>query len=293
MRLRHVWCVLALLSLCIASAGRPVHAESRSTSGAAGQAEASMVVLGTVTVAPDGSVAGYQLDHADALPAAVNTLLQQAIPGWRFEPAASDTRPVLTQTRMSLRVVLHSLGDKRFRLYVAGASFGTFSDNFADVTTSHVEPKYPFPAIRQRVSGTVFVALKIDPQGHVLDASVEQVNLRIAGTDSDVERFRGWLADSALDAVRKWVFNPKALGGGDDVHYAIVPIDYWLEHRQGVEQRPGSPGHWDVYIPGPRQPLPWLDASSLFAGSSDALPAGGVFVFHPGAPRLRSALGGT
>src|SRR6185437_14739483 len=47
--------------------------------------QASMLVTGTIEVAPDGSVAQYALDHPDELPPAVKGLLAKAIPSWKFE----------------------------------------------------------------------------------------------------------------------------------------------------------------------------------------------------------------
>jgi hypothetical protein len=256
------------------------------------QAEASMVVLGSITVAPDGSVASYQLDHATELPPAVTGLLQQSIPGWQFEPVKRDGQAVYVKSRMSLRVVLHPLDDKRYKLYLAGAHFNPDAKPLKDNGPRRVQPHYPGQAVRARVSGTVYLVLKIDPQGHVVDAMAEQVNLRVAGDEHQMEHFRGLLANSALEAARTWVFDPQLLGGGTEDHYAAMPVGYWLSTTQGVSSRPDAPGHWDIYVPGPRQAVPWFDAGRVFAGSVDALPDDGVYVLDPDGLRLKTKLSG-
>ena len=284
--------VLSGLTLCGVAVSSP--AVAASAHEMAKQAEASMVVVGTLTVAPNGSVSSYQLDNAEELPAAVSNLLQQAIPSWQFDPMARDGKPVSVKSRMSLRVVLHPLGDKRYRLYLAGAYFSADNKPLKSDAPRRTQPRYPKQAIRARVSGTVYLALKVDAQGHVIDAMAEQVNLRIAGDDHEMERYRRLLADSALEAARGWVFDPQGFDGAGD-HYVMTPVSYVLNVSPGAgaHAMPGSPGHWDVYVPGPRYAVPWFDAGAMVAGSGDALPDGGVYLFNASSPHLRSKLSGS
>lgn len=256
------------------------------------QAEASMMVVGTLTVAPNGSVSSYQLDDAEKLPAAVSGLLQQAIPSWQFDPMVRDGKPVSVRSRMSLRVVLHPLGDKRYRLYLAGAYFSADGKPLKSDASRRTQPRYPMQAIRDKVSGTVYLALKVDAQGRVIDAMAEQVNLRIAGDDHEMERYRRLLADSALKAAHSWVLDPRWFDGAGD-HYAMVPVSYALNVGPGGHAMPDSPGHWDVYVPGPRHSVPWFDAGTMVAGSGDALPDGGVYLFNAGGPHLKTKFSGS
>ncbi|MGN6741353.1 energy transducer TonB [Dyella sp.] len=284
--------VLSGLMLCGVAVSSP--AVAASAQEVARQAEASMVVVGTLTVAPNGSVSGYQLDNPENLPAAVSNLLQQAIPTWQFDPMVRDGKPVNVRSRMSLRVVLHPLGDKRYRLYLAGAYFSADNKPLKSDAPRRTQPRYPMQAIRDRVSGTVYLALKIDAQGHVMDAMVEQVNLRIAGDDHQMERYRRLLADPALEAARSWVFDPRMFAGAGD-HYAMVPVSYVLNvgPGAGAHAMPGSPGHWDLYVPGPRYAVPWLNTAAMVAGSGDALPDDGVYLLNASSPHLRSKLSGS
>jgi hypothetical protein len=222
----------------------------------------------------------------------VSNLLQQAIPSWQFDSMVRDGKPVSVRSRMSLRVVLHPLGDKRYRLYLAGAYFSADGKPLKSDVSRRTQPRYPKQAIRARVSGTVYLALKVDAQGRVIDAMAEQVNLRIAGDDHEMERYRRLLADSALEAARGWVFDPRGFDGAGD-HYVMTPVSYVLNVSPGAHSMPGSPGHWDVYVPGPRHSVPWFDAGTMVAGSGDAFPDGGVYLFNAGGPHLKTKFSGS
>jgi hypothetical protein len=183
------------------------------------------------------------------------------------------------------------MDDKRYKLYLAGAHFDPEGVPFKDTGPRRTRPHYPMQAIRERVSGTVYLVLKVDPQGHVIDAMAEQVNLRVAGDERQMERFRGLLANSALEAARTWTFDPRLLGESAGDHYVAMPVSYWLSNAQ-LPSSPDAPAHWDVYIPGPRKAVPWFDAGRVFAGSVDALPDDGVYVLDPHGLQLKTKLSG-
>ncbi|MEM8993450.1 MAG: energy transducer TonB [Acidobacteriota bacterium] len=66
--------------------------------------------------------------------------------------------------------------------------------------TFYVEPRYPTPAKRARIDGTVVLEATIDVTGRVVDAKV------VAGRPMG-------LSAAALDAVKRWRFEPSTLGG--------------------------------------------------------------------------------
>jgi hypothetical protein len=245
------------------------------------QVEASMLVLGSLTVAPDGSVATYALDDVGELPAPVVDLIRRNIASWRFEPVMQNGHAVLARSRMSLRVLARPTGQEQFALSIHGVHFG--ERNHPREGVHMTPPQYPRAALQARVAGTVYLALKIDPQGHVADAVAEQVNLRITGGEAAMKRYREVLARSAEWAARHWEFGPLAAGKPSAERYAMVPVSYNLRARG--EPSTTGPGHWDSYVPGPRQPVPWFDPAQMLsglAGSVDALPDDGVYMADPG-----------
>jgi hypothetical protein len=111
----------------------------------------------------------------------------------------------------------------------------------------------------------------------------EQVNLRITGNAGAMNRYREMLSRSAERAAREWTFSPLASGKPPVDRYAMVPVSYDL-HAWGTPSTTG-PGHWDIYVPGPRQAVPWFDPAQMLsglAGSVDALPDDGVYMADPG-----------
>jgi periplasmic protein TonB len=78
-----------------------------------------------------------------------------------------------------------------------------------------VAPTYPRELRQRKVEGTVYVVFVVDIDGHVLDPKVEEA------TD---EAFRG----PAIDAVRRWRFEPATLRGEKVRSKVRVPIRFSL-----------------------------------------------------------------
>ena len=258
--------------------------------------QASMLVTGTIDVAPNGHVAGYALDHPDKLPATVRDLLGKAIPHWAFEPVTVNGQPVIARSPMSVRVVAQPLADGRYSITVAGAAFGHGADGSGRtlVTKHRVTPLYPREALKARVAGKVYVLVRVDRQGQVAEALARQVNLRVIAGDRDMARWREVLARAALNAIRHWTFTPPTVGKAAIAPYwqATVPVNFSLR-GWGVPRAEGRPsyGQWQPYVPGPVQQAPWVDRRML-AGSADAVPGSGLFQADP-MLHLRTALGGS
>ncbi|MEM1176749.1 MAG: energy transducer TonB [Acidobacteriota bacterium] len=76
--------------------------------------------------------------------------------------------------------------------------------------TFYVQPRYPAPAKRARIEGTVVLEATIDTDGQVVDLKV------VAGRPLG-------LSEAALDAVARWRFEPSVLNGQP------VPVLYRVE----------------------------------------------------------------
>jgi TonB family protein len=257
--------------------------------------QASMRVTGNITVAPDGHVAAYTLDHAGKLPSAVANLLNQTVPRWTFESISVDGHPASAKAAMSIRVVAVPQGGERYTLSVAGVVFGGGEDDSGrTLVTKHREaPIYPPEALRARAAGTVYVLVRVDRQGKVAEAVARQVDLRVVGSDRDMASWRDMFAKATLRAVRKWTFKPPVTGEEAAAPYwlASLPVDYSPRgFNVPAAELPSAYGQWQSYVPGPLQPVPWADSAQL-AGSADAVPDGGIFQPNPQL-HLRTPLGG-
>lgn len=87
----------------------------------------------------------------------------------------------------------------------------------APVLVSSPSPRYPAQAWRRRESGTVMVRVDVGPDGVPTSTSLAQSS-----------RSRS-LDKAALDAVRRWRFEPAMAGGRPVVASVVVPIEFNLD----------------------------------------------------------------
>ncbi|SEN34883.1 hypothetical protein SAMN02800694_3266 [Luteibacter sp. UNCMF331Sha3.1] len=246
--------------------------------------EASMLLTGSVTVAPDGSVSGYELDRQDKVPPEIVELVRRAASGWRFEPVVRDGQPVSAKARMSLRVVARRDDPSKadFTAHIAGGSFGDDGKGGEEITyADRHPPSYPSNAAAARVEGTVYLMLRIDHDGKVVDAIAEQVNMGVVGSDSELRVWRNVLAKPSVQAAKTWTFHPPTKGPhANDPYYVVrVPVVYAL-NRNGAQYE--TYGEWHAYVPGPKEHVPWADEGRQQGGGTDAVPDGQLFLVNSG-----------
>lgn len=244
--------------------------------------EHSMIVTGDVLIEPDGTVAGLEIDRQEALPPEVVALIEGAAPVWRFEPILVDGEPTRARGLMSLRLIANRQDDGNYRIAIQGAHFGKAAlgagERMAAEGTDTVQiltrkqPVYPMPAVQSGARGTVYVVLRIGPDGRVLDAAAEQVNLRTIGTPHQMTQMRNMLAGSAVRAIREWTFQPPTTGelAGRGEWFGRVAVDYTSHGEKDSEY-----GQWYAYIPGPRARAPWASAEEDADAAPDVMIAGG------------------
>lgn len=242
--------------------------------------EASMLVNGTVEVLPDGKVGSYSLYKAEKLPPPVLDLVKRASATWRFEPGAPHMTPF--QESMSLRIVATNTDDRHTTLRIASADFGD-KDEAADATVRwarQISPAYPSISLDNRVTGTVYLLVRLGQDGSVTHAGVEQVNLGVSvSTQALMAKFRADLAQAALRASKYWKFQlPTSGDQAQEPFWDVrVPVSFIL----GSGHEP-SYGTWQVYVPGPREHIAWAENSALLAESPDAIPDGSIHLLGGG-----------
>jgi Gram-negative bacterial TonB protein C-terminal len=251
------------------------------------QVQASMLVTGSIVVAQDGSVNSYTLDQQDKLPPLVLEVINKTVPHWRFGIDVNDfqeymraSQARLLKAKMNLRVVAVPVDNQNYSVSISEASFGEgVSDGKASSDTitekSMVAPRYPSRSLQDRVGGTVYVEVRIGRDGKVEDQVASQVNLHVLATESEMAIFRKDLAKAAMDAARRWTFNPPTSGNKASWQhwYAMVPVNFCPNIHCDDE----AYGKWSGYIPGPNVPIPWNDDTRATSGNSDAIPAGVAF----------------
>ncbi|WP_158756101.1 energy transducer TonB [Dyella sp. S184] len=251
------------------------------------QVQASMLVTGSIVVAQDGSVNSYTLDQQDKLPPLVLEVINKTVPHWRFGIDVSDfqeymraSQARLLKAKMNLRVVAVPVDNQNYSVSISEASFGedasarkSSSDTLSEKDI--VQPRYPSRSSQDGVGGTVYVYVRIGRDGKVEDQVARQVNLHVVAPETEMAVFRKDLAKAAVDAVRRWTFNPPTSGKEASWQhwYAMVPVEFCQSARCDEE----AYGKWAGYIPGPNVPIPWHDDPEVTPQDSDAMPSGVAF----------------
>lgn len=285
---------LLVLSASLAEAAPGQSASKGNTLSAVRKTvENSMLVTGSIDIAPDGTVSRYVLDQPEKLPKAVGELVAKVVPALRFEPVRVDGKPAKARAGMGLRVVARQQDGGDYSLRVASANFGDQAGaKGEDVTARDMQPpRYPEAAYRSGISGTVYSVLKIDPSGAVAEVSVEQTNLTVIGNERVMARARELLEKATLATARKWRFDVPTQGPNANQPYwkMRVPVDYRLTDGPGGDGKTPY-GKWEAYVPGPKHRIPWLSDEEN-RKRPDAMVAGTPYPVGSG-PKLLTPLQG-
>ena len=230
--------------------------------------EASMQVTGTLSIDAAGAVSGYALDESGKLPAQVTALLARTLPALRFErtPSGEGSGPV--QARMTLQVVATQADAEHMTISLHHARFVEAEPPITErISVKHRVPlQYPHRALDIGVTATVYVAVRIDRNGRVIDAQARQVNLGGSDSEAHMRQWREMFAKPTLKAVRRFTFNvPKIGPDANDADFSgVLTVQYVIN---GEVPRYGQ---WTVYVPGPKAEIAWLDRKDA-ADDSEAV----------------------
>lgn len=284
MALRMIGLALVLAALWV---GTTAHAGNMRN--ARKQVESSLLVSGTITIAPDGSVKAHALEPSAPLGDTLTAFLDNAIGRWRFEPVVVDGSVVTAKVPMSLRLIAQPADDGKVNISIASTYFGNGQERADSEDVRSVKltpPTYPKRAMHMGGKGTVYLIVQVGRDGRVINVGAEQVNLRVLGNESEMAMLRKQLTDASLRAARGWTFNPPTTGieSIKDTWLVRVPVDFVLSD---LGQKKPLKGTWDSYVPGPRNTdMPWAREELQTAGSPDAVPDSGVFPLRQGAKLL-------
>jgi hypothetical protein len=247
------------------------------------QAESSLRMSGSLVIGVDGAVLSHELTQAAGLTPELAGFVDKAISAWRFEPVLVDGKPVNAKVPMSLRLVARPTDGGRFNVSIASTYFGNKGDLPATDSVRSLElvpPIFPRNALAMGGKGTVYLVVQVGRDGKVMNADAEQVNLRVAGTERQMQTLRELFANTAVQGARRWSFQPPTTGKEVNEPYWVVrvPVDFRIDG----ERRP-QPGQWETIIPGPYLGVPWAAKNLRTTGSPDALPEQGVYPLHQGA----------
>lgn len=263
------------------------------------QVEASMLVTGSIQVNGEGNVIGFSLDQKEKLPEGVVSMLDKAVPVWKFEPVLVAGQPAQVATDMSVRLVAKKLDDGTFSIGIRSAGFGDRAGRnpkvvklkpeakVADTCTSSLRPpRFPDIAARSGVASNVYLLLKTDRDGRVLDVIAEQVNLKVVTDENSMARWRKVFTDASVAQARKWCIPPSGADLSETAAYYVARVPV-LFHFDALPRY----GQWEAYVPGPRQPNPWEDDREGVSFSPDTLLPGRAYFAGTGLKLLTDPSG--
>jgi len=272
----------------------PAPSAAQSARATRAQAEASMVLTGTIDISPTGSVEAFTLRDEAKVEAYLQEFLQKNVAQWRFEPVMRDGVAVPARTPVNLRLVARSTPERGMEVELRSASFRDYDSSATDEVAAlrRAPPRYPVDVFKEGGAGDVLLLIQVARDGSVANAVAEQVNLHVVGHERFMQKIRDRLAKVSIDAARRWTFRPPTTGEFvDEPSWTVrVPVTFRISYDGGI---PDTYGRWQAYIPGPRQKPSWDVGSAADDASADALPEGGVYMAGiDKGPRLLTPLGG-
>lgn len=228
------------------------------------QVVGSMRLTGTLVVGADGAITGYAIDHSEKVPPEVLRHVARYVPRWRVVKKDDSAG----NKRFGVRVMATPRGDGLFALSLVGASIVEKPRPGEEIVADGrlKRPSYPHSLAQIGASGTVYVAVKVRPDGGVEDLVTEQVNLNVVGSPAEVVKARADFAAHTAAAVRQWRFRVPKAGPYAGRPYLVVrvPVDYIIHGREG------GYAQWEYYVPGPRRAVPWVQEDGMALGAGEA-----------------------
>jgi hypothetical protein len=259
------------------------------------KAEMSMLVTGGIDMRPDGSVERYSLDHPEKLSQAITQMIGANVSQWRFEPTIVDGKTVAAHTKMSLRIVAKPIDEQNFNVRIQSASFsgGKGEDRISVLKKTSLGPMVQALMSTGLVAADLYLALKIDTNGKVMDAIVEQVNLPGLATDKEMAWLSKTLGQATVKVVRQWTFGvPERQPKGEPYWSGTLPVSFRMSDSGSSPSSEAGYGEWRAYVPGPCTPIPWRDHEKDYIDDrcgNDAAPDG-VLTLDNAGPKLLTPL---
>lgn len=231
----------------------------------------TMRVDGDITIDTDGSVRSHSIDTA--IEPALRTLLDRAVPKWKFHPVVLDGKATLAKSRMRLTLGAKQV-DSGYQVSIDNVLFHDGKESQAAAPEAPREPQVEMKLAKQTaaihspkyaVNGMTVVTVLLSPTGRVEDVFATQTSfLNASGSAAQFDRARRQMEDNAMRAIRNWRFDvkvppglaprPEQLSGTIRVKYVTAP---------GREEELDRPGNWRQETRTVQQRVPWIIDTGL------------------------------
>lgn len=227
-------------------------------------------IYGEIAIDKEGAV--YAVDFETIVVPEVKQLVDASIRKWRFEPVIRDGKPVYAKSNVSLTLLAVAV-DNGYRLQIERARF--YTDREAVVRKA---PEYPSEAVRAGFGADLLVALRVDKDGNVQEATVLQTRLlgRNGADTKGPSGLRTKFERTTIETYKEWKYKPADPEAGESADATILTR---MSYRTG--DQPRDKGGWIPQMQEPFKPVPWLaqdkqqlDAEGLKVGQSIAMGEG-------------------
>jgi hypothetical protein len=94
-----------------------------------------------------------------------------------------------------------------------------------------------------------------------------------------MEILRTAFAQTSVAAAKAWTFKVPEAGPEKDAEYwtVSIPLNFNITNGNSSAREPKY-GQWEVYVPGPVQPIPWAQDEVADDIDADAIPDGPAFL---------------
>lgn len=199
---------------------------------------------GSITIAPDGSVA--EVEIAERFGKGIDEPLREQIRAWRFEPVLQDGIAITAVAHMQLKLRADMLDKDQATVQVVKADF-IDSPRSGDKHPGNAftPPVYPKRAMNRGYGAHVMLRVEVDETGRVINSAGLSGWLTGPGDlPGRQERMMQIFVDASRKAVAKWQM-PRPASSGSRTY--TVPISFRLQNRVWAQ------AHWID-----RQPEPWM-----------------------------------
>ena len=220
------------------------------------------VVDGRITIDQHGALVDYRPETS--LPASLESVLDQHIRSWKFEPVFVNGKPVVADTRMRVTLAAREDGDN-YRVKVDNVTFprdkgsAVKPDSAEAVTISGKRlhpPSYPEGLLRAGVNGVVLLYIRVAADGSVAEVMPVQTSLlNVKGRERVLAKAVSMFEQSAARTAKSWRFNVQMhTGQSTPADMTVsVPVTYRMDGS-----REARPGQWRTEVRGPRREASWL-----------------------------------
>lgn len=220
-----------------------------------------------IEIGPDGTVVRYE--PVTELKEPLATRVRAMAEGLRFEPVLVDGKPVVARTRMRLHLAAVPQEDGNLRVGIEHVGFpdddgsttmraGTEENPYIHGVAKRLPISYPDEALRMALSGRVMVALRLAPDGSVIDAVPRESALYgVKGRDRSLARALAIFERAATQAIRRWRFDVRVPEGAYPTPEQLtgaINVEYLIDDHPKAR-----PGLWLYESRSRERTLPWLD----------------------------------